>query len=125
MSSEIEETCKDCRICRQLSPQEDLPLSPVEQPEGPWIQIGIDIYSFEFDHFLTTQDYYSKWPQVRKLTETTTRAVIACLENCFSGFGNPQKLVSDNAPQFSSFAFRQFLETFNVEHVRCAPLHAQ
>ena len=43
MSTEIEEMCKDCRICRKLLPQEELPLSPVEQPEGPWIQIGIDI----------------------------------------------------------------------------------
>ena len=59
------------------------------------------------------------------MKETTTRAVIAALKDCFSRFGNPQKLVSDNGPQFSSFAFREFLEKVNVEHVRCAPLHAQ
>ena len=63
MSSEIEEMCKDCRICRQLLPQEELPLSPVEQPEGPWIQIGIDIYSIEFDHYLNIQDFYSNVPK--------------------------------------------------------------
>ena len=56
MSSEIEEMCKEYRICRQLLLQEKLPMSPVEQPKGPWIQIGIDIYSFEFDHYLTIQD---------------------------------------------------------------------
>ena len=44
MSSEIEKMCKDCRICRQPLPQEELPLSPVERPDGPWIQVGIDIY---------------------------------------------------------------------------------
>ena len=59
------------------------------------------------------------------MKETTTRAVIACLKDCFSRFGNPQKLVSENGPQFSSFAFREFLEKINVEQVRCAPLHAQ
>ena len=35
MSSEVEEMCKDCRICRQLLPQEKIPLFPVERPEGP------------------------------------------------------------------------------------------
>ena len=65
------------RICRQLLPQEELPFSPVERPEGPWIQIGLESYSFEFDHYLTIQDYYLKWPEVCKLKETTTRAVFA------------------------------------------------
>ena len=59
------------------------------------------------------------------MKETTTRAVIACLKDCFSRFGNPLKLVSDNRPHFSSFAFREFLEKVNVEHVRCALIHAQ
>ena len=81
MSSAIEEMCKDCRICRQLLPQEELPLSPVQRPEEPWIQTGIDIYSFEFDDYLTIQDYYSKWPEVYKLKETNTRAFIACLKD--------------------------------------------
>ena len=125
MSSDIEEICKNCRICRQLLPQEELPLSPVERPEGPWIQIGIDIFSFDFDHYLTIHDYYSKWPEVYKLKETTTTTVIACIKDCFLRFGNPPKLLSDNGPQFSSFAFCQFLEKINVEHVSCAPLHAQ
>ena len=122
MSSEIEEMCKDCRIWRQLLPQEELPLSPFEQPEGPCIQIGIDIYSFECDHYLTVHDYYSKGPKVYKLKETTTRAVIERLKDCFPRFRNPQKLVSDNGPQFSSFAFRAFPENVNVKHVRCGPL---
>ena len=124
-SSEFEEICKDCRICRQHLPQEDVPLSPVEWPERPWIQFGIDLYSFEFDQYLTKQDNCSKWPEVNKMKKTTTRAVIACLKDCFSRFGNPQKLDSDNGPQFSSFAFREFLKKVNVEHVHCAPLHAQ
>ena len=59
------------------------------------------------------------------MTETSTTANIVCLTDCFSRFGNPQKFVSDNGPQFSSFAFREILEKVNVEHVRCAPLHAQ
>ena len=59
-SCEIEEMCNDCRICTQLLPQEELPLSPVERPEGPWIQFGIDKLSFEFDHYLTIKDFYSK-----------------------------------------------------------------
>ena len=125
MSSEIEEMCKDCRICRQLLPQEQFTLFPVERPEGPRTQFGIDIFSFEIDHYLTIQEYYTKWPEVHKLKETTARAVIACLKDCLSRFGNPQKFVSDNGPQFSSFEFCEILEKNNVEHVRCAPLHAQ
>ena len=91
LSSEIDQMRKDCRICQQILPQDELPLSPVTRPEGPWLQIDIDLYSSEFDHYLTIQDYYSEWPEVYKLTETTTRAVIASLKDCFSRFGKPQK----------------------------------
>ena len=91
MSSEIEEMCLDCRICGQFLPQEELHLSPVERPEGPWIQTGMDIYSFESDHHLTIQDFHSKRPELYKLKETTTRAVIACLNDCFFTFWKPKK----------------------------------
>ena len=40
MSSEIEEMCKDCRICQQLLPRDELPLSPVQRPEVPWLQMA-------------------------------------------------------------------------------------
>ena len=61
------------------------------------------MYSFEFAHHLTIQDYYSKWPELYKLKETTTRAVISCLKDGFSRCGNPQIFLTNNGPQFQRY----------------------
>jgi len=43
-------------------------------------------------------DYYSNYPELIELSETTSNKVISEIKAIFSRYGIPQTLVSDNGP---------------------------
>ncbi|PFX17897.1 Retrovirus-related Pol polyprotein from transposon 17.6 [Stylophora pistillata] len=53
-------------------------------------------------------DYYSKYPIVRKLSSTTSSAVINHLKSIFAENGVPETLISDNGPQYNSQEFAEW-----------------
>jgi len=55
----------------------------------------------------------------------TSKAVIKALKEIFARFGIPDKVVSDNGPQFSSAEFAVFAKTWSFAHVTSSPTHAQ
>ena len=55
-------------------------------------------------------DYFSRWPEVRKLSSTTSKGVIEAFKSIFSGQGIPQTLISDNGPQFPRRNLQDSLE---------------
>ncbi|XP_054929043.1 uncharacterized protein [Dermacentor andersoni] len=59
------------------------------------------------------------WP----MSSTTTTKTAERLRNVFAAYGLPEKLVSDNGPQFKSVEFSDFLECNGVKQVRAAPYH--
>ena len=69
-------------------------------------------------------DYLSKWPVVKRLgTETSSKSVIYCLKEVFSDFGQPEIVVSDNGPQFSSAEFKSFCNKYGIRHNTSSPVH--
>ncbi|XP_018323746.1 uncharacterized protein K02A2.6-like [Agrilus planipennis] len=69
-------------------------------------------------------DAYSKWLEVRVTKSTTSAATSRILDNLFATFGAPVILVSDNAPQFTSAEFKNFLMMSGVKyHKLTAPYH--
>ena len=51
--------------------------------------------------------------------------MICVLEKQFGDFGCPQRLISDNGPQYGSFEFREFAKRLNFEHVTSSPSYAR
>ena len=56
---------------------------------------------------------------------TTSQAVITRCKQIFSVHGIPDKLVSDNGPQFSSRDFAQFSKEYGFEHHTSSPHFSQ
>ena len=54
-------------------------------------------------------DTHSKWPEVFKMSTTTSGKSITELQEIFARFRILEKLVSDNGPQFGSKVFESFL----------------
>ena len=71
--------------------------------------------------YLLCVDYYSKYPEITKLCDTTCRGA----ESTFARHGIPVSVVSDNGPQYASGEFRGFSESWEFEHVTSSPGHAQ
>ena len=48
-------------------------------------------------------------------------AVTAIVDVQFAHFGIPEKLFSDNGPQFSSGEFKEFTKRLGIEHITSSP----
>ena len=125
LSSNIETITTQCNTCSKLRPTPREPLVPSSFPSRPWECIGMDLFEFKDQTYLLVVDYYSRWPEMRKLTSLSSEAVIRHLKDMFSTHGIPDLAVSDNGPQFDSQAFRAFVNAYQFTHVTSSPTYAQ
>ena len=70
-------------------------------------------------------DYYSDFIEVERLTTITTSGVSKSLKGMFSRYGIPDKLVSNNGPQFSSAEFTKFAKDWGFQHSTSSPRYPQ
>jgi len=74
----------------------------------PWHKVGVDLFELNGKDYLTAVDYFTNYPEVIQLNNTTSETVISCLKQIFTTHGIPRELITDNGPQFSSYLFKQF-----------------
>ncbi|RUS87372.1 hypothetical protein EGW08_004826 [Elysia chlorotica] len=125
LDKDIEVMAKQCSGCMLAQPDpQQSPLHPWTFPDKPWHRIHID-YAGPFQNrmFLVVIDAHSKWAEVIPSTTSTSSATIDILYTIFARFGLPKQLVSDNAPQFSSDEFQNFLRANDIRHITGAPYH--
>ena len=73
--------------------------------------------------FLVVVDAHTKWLEVIPMTTTSAEKTIEVLHTLFASYGLPQKLVSDNGPQFTASSFEEFLSANGVQHLKSPPYH--
>ena len=74
--------------------------------------------------YLILIDAYSKWIEATRMSSTTSSKTIEVLRVWFSRYGLPERLVSDNGPQFTSGEFKLFCKMNGIEHKLVPPYHA-
>lgn len=126
LRNRLEETCRSCDVCCQFERNERKePLIPFPVPQRPFQVVGIDLFYVEGREYMMTIDYLTKWPVVRELRNGSTGTVVVeTLKEVFSDFGMPEKIVSDNGPQFSCRLFSEFCAVNKVRHCTSSPLHS-
>ena len=72
---------------------------------------------------LIVVDSYTKWLKVFVTSSTSSTCVIENLRKCFSVFGLPLVVVSDNGTCFTSEQFKLFLSKNGIRHVCSPPRH--
>ena len=70
-------------------------------------------------------DYFSRWPEIIYLEETTSTYVIGKLKILIARFSIPEIVVSDNGPQFGSAIFKQFGQEYGFQHHKSDPYFPQ
>ena len=108
INSAIDEWVSKCSTCQQhqRSNQRE-PLIPQEVPERPWVTVEADICEFYYrgrDHLLEV-DYFSKYPEVVRLSSKNSEADIMAMKDMFARHGIPEKLIADKMP-FNSLKFK-------------------
>ena len=103
---ELVKACSPCQGHRKLNAKE--PLLPHDVPPKAWHTLGSDIFFCNQTDYLLVVDYYSTFAVVKKLANTHSSTVIAHLKSVFEDRGIPSKFLTDNGPQYSSAALREF-----------------
>ena len=126
MGREIEAMVEKCTIClqhRKSNPKE--PMLSHEIPDRPWQVIATDLFAWNGEDYVVSVDYYSRYFEIERLYSTTSSAVIRKLKAMFSRNGIPEKVISDNGPQYSSQDFKNFANTWDFKHTTTSPHYPQ
>ena len=102
-------TCSSCQS-QQTNPAVS-PLIPWQWPTRLWSRLHIDYAgSFLGQMWLVIIDAHSKWLEVFPMSSTASNATAQCLSEVFTRFDLPERIVTDNAPNFVSTKFEHFLK---------------
>jgi hypothetical protein len=96
ITRQIEDTVNSCEICIKHRQPVTEPMLSSEIPTRPWQVIGADLAEHENKKYLVIQDYYSKYPEIRKLKKTTSNDIIEVFKEIFARHGIPEVVRSDN-----------------------------
>ena len=122
MTSQIENAVLNCQICSAYQRENSKePMLPHAIPERPWSQLGADLFVFNGNNYLILVDYYSSFIELNLLCTTTSQQVITHLKSQFARHCIPDRLITDNDPQFSSDVFRQFTKDYCFQHCIASP----
>ena len=94
---------------------------PHEVPSLPWEKVGTDLFAFKNRSYVIMFHYYSNFWDVDKLPGTKARTVILKVKNHFARHRCPDKVLSDNGPQFSCNEFATFALIWQFEHCTISP----
>lgn len=124
MKNLISRVNNNCTICAELKYErrrEPFKLQISETPKKPLEIVHIDIYSVHKEYCLTILDKFSKFACVYIICSRTSSEIIKSLKHFIAHHGIPKKIVSDNATEFLSTLFQDFLKMYDIEyHTTCA-----
>lgn len=125
ITSQLKQVVQNCpTCCRNARPRRE-PLLTTPLPEYPWQIVATDLFELQGVHCLLVVDYFSRYPEVVRLTTTTSAAVITALKAAFARHGIPEVVRSDNGPQYSSHEFATFADSYGFQHSTSSPHYPQ
>jgi transposase InsO family protein len=118
-ASEIVRTCEGCQFYARKSnlPANVLQTIPVTWPFAVW---GLDIVGplrkapGGFTHLLVAIDKFSKWFEVRPITNLRAEQAVTFFTDIVYCFGVPNSIITDNGSQFTSRKFLEFCDKFHI-----------
>ena len=81
------ESCKTCIKYSKSQRNEPLPSHPT--PEVPWYTVRTDLSETKNPKYLLIADYFSRFPILHKLSNTTARVLIQEMKAVFAELGVP------------------------------------
>lgn len=121
---EIEQYVKRCDACMVNSKTPNkVPLTKFDEAKHVFDRIHIDFLGpFRNRMFLVIIDAYSKWPEVYEMSSTDSCKTLEKLRDCFSKYGLPNLIISDNGSQLVSEEFETFCINNRISH-RTSPTY--
>ena len=126
MANEICHMAGQCPTYNEYSiKQKKEPLIPSEAPPRPWTVVAQHLFSLVDKFYLITVDYYSDFWEIDKVPDTTSDTIVSLTKGHFARYGIPEKIITDNGPQFQSKIYKDFVKQWEFDHVTTSPYHSQ
>ncbi|KAL2098344.1 hypothetical protein ACEWY4_007551 [Coilia grayii] len=93
-----------------------------ELPTRPWQIVSMDLFSHRQKDYLLLVDHYSDFWEIELLPDLSADTVIKRCKSQFARHGQPDKVITDNGPQFGSL-FKRFSLEWEFDHVTSSPRH--
>ena len=131
--SDLVRWCRQCDTCAQIKGTPHHRAKLQQDPVGSRFErVAIDIMG-ELPvteagnrYILVISDYFTKWTQAFPLRDMTAQTVADTLINqCFSLFGMPRWLHSDQGSNFESELFSEMCKLLDIRKTRTTPYHPQ
>jgi transposase InsO family protein len=129
-ASKIVRTCEGCQFYARKSnlPAHVLQTIPMTWPFAVW---GLDIVGplrkapGGYTHLLVAIDKFSKWVEVRPITNLRAEQAVTFFTDIVYRFGVPNSIITDNESQFTGRKFLEFCDKFHIRVDWAAMAHPQ
>jgi ribonuclease HI len=129
-ASEIVRTCEGCYFYARKTnlPAHTLQTIPVTWPFTVW---GLDIVGplrkapGGYTHLLVDINKFSKWVEVRPITNLRAEQAVTFFTDIIYRFGVPNSIITDNGSQFTGRKFLEFCDKFHIRVDWAAVAHPQ
>jgi len=125
ISRQLEELVDNCPVCRKFGRNHVEQMITPGLPDFLWQKVASDLFEWKGKTYLLLVDYYSRYIEVSLLSSTISQSIIAHLKAIFSRHGIPEKMVTDNGPQYASNDCANFAKDYSFVHVTSSPRYAQ
>ena len=126
MASEIRHLASQCSMCSKYKTKEQKePLLSPEIPTTPWAIVAQDLFTLAGKSYLITVNYYSDFWELNAVTDTSSETNVEHTKAHFTRYGIPEKVITDNGPQFQSQVYEEFATKWGFSHVTSSPYHSQ
>ena len=117
-------TCDECEIHKASQQKE--PMIQEKLPSRPGESIAADLFTHNGNEFLVITDKYSGWPMCVDVGKSaSTKDVTNLMTFWASNMGVPNRITTDNGPQFKSEEFKTYCEDWGIIHELSSPYHHQ
>ena len=121
LTQQLKTFIQNCPQCaRDYQPNKE-PLITSTLLDYPWQQVARDLFKLRGADYLVIVDYISRYPEVRKLTTTTSQSIISSLKIVFACHGIPETLRTDIGRQFNSQQITEFAKPYDFTDTSSSP----
>ncbi len=124
MNEQIETVVSKCDTCQALqmsNPKEPMVQAPI--PSRPWEIVATDLFQWEQNNYMVVVDYYSRYIEIARLENTTSKTVVNHTKSIFARHGIPEVVISVNGPQYTAMEYKQFAQEWKFEHQTSSPYY--
>jgi transposase InsO family protein len=129
-ASEVVRTCERCQFYASKTnlPAHALQMILVTWPFAVW---GLDIVGplrkalGGYTHLLVAIDKFSKWVEVRPITNLRAEQAVSFFTDVIHQFGVPNSIITDNGSQFIGRKFLEFCDKYHIHVDWVAIAHPQ